>query len=102
MRSASRGSHDDDRDSCKDQIKHFRRLLLAERKRLEERRAASFGEMASAIRRFAHDEIGFVKTLVVSPSESEDGDMAENDVAAFTSNDDHFQGDGQARSHVEM
>lgn len=51
-------------EQCRDGLKHVHKMLLAERKRLEDIRGESFTTFGASLRRLAQDELHFVKTLV--------------------------------------
>jgi hypothetical protein len=88
--SQERASHE--RQERQERIKHFRKVLLNERKRFEEKRKSSFNELVADVRKFADDEISFIRTLL-SRVESQDGRACMEQEA--------YTGDGQARSHVD-
>jgi hypothetical protein len=66
----------------RDHLKHIRKILLAERKRLEDRRAESFRDISTALHKMAQDELTFVKTVVLrqkKPDEEENDEKDEDE-----------------------
>ena len=58
-------SANSDAGERRDRMKHVRRILLAERKRLEDQRAESFRDISAALRKMAQDELSFIRSVVM-------------------------------------
>ena len=75
----------------RDHLKHIRRILLAERKRLEDRRAESFSDISAALHKMAQDELSFVKSVILrstATSDDGEGDGDEGDDNVKSDSDD--------------
>jgi hypothetical protein len=55
-------------------LRHVRKLLLEERRRLEARRAESFRLLGDAIQQLAQEELRFVRTILMPKASDEDDD----------------------------
>ena len=74
---AYNNNNSDDKHEAQDRLKHIRKILLAERKRLEDRRKESFDAVSAALHKMAQDELNLIKSVVLRT----DGHGGDNDAA---------------------